>query len=42
MMGTDRPVLERLLGSVDEATFFRDYWGRQALLLQEGDPARFV
>ena len=41
MTGDDRPVLERLLGSVDEATFFRDYWARRALLLQEGDPARF-
>jgi ribosomal protein L16 Arg81 hydroxylase len=40
-MRDDVPALEQILAPVDEAVFFRDHWGRKALLIQDGDATRF-
>ena len=37
----DTSPLARILAPFDESTFLRDYWTRRALLLQDGDRARF-
>ena len=40
-MRVDTPALASILGSVEEAVFFRDYWTKRPLLLQGGDATNF-